>query len=215
MSKPTDIEYHRRNLMLPEHLAILVLDWHGGMGTALYSLGSTAIDNYVSPSMIDAGVDELKYDVEGVSSTESREELSDLISELEEVTSYGSGYRVRELGLGDIDSGWATWFMRNDDDWDNSASAILSVFGEAGLTRLGDDPELRKLLGSGKKRWHALAVTTDKLLAEGLPTISVPAAERVRDFATINPTRRSRKAPGRPYKGKGASMRSILARALR
>jgi hypothetical protein len=122
-----DPDYHRRNVILPygeradQSLALRVLDWHGGQNSMLYSLGSTGMSDYVSPSMIDAGVDELESIAHKQKTTKKghrlskndMRELKDLIGELDAVARFSSEFTTEEAGLGDVDSGYATWLMED------------------------------------------------------------------------------------------------------
>jgi len=63
------LDNFKQNLVLDEGLPMRVLDWHGGMYSALYSLGSTAMENTVSIAMIQAAADELSDCLSKVSHT--------------------------------------------------------------------------------------------------------------------------------------------------
>lgn len=108
---PGHPEYHRRNLVLDQDTVAEVMTWHGGQGTSLYSLGSLGSSDYVSPSMIDAAIDEL----EGVENKgldkQQRKSLDDLIAELDAYARYSEEHTTKEAGLGDVDSGYADWLM--------------------------------------------------------------------------------------------------------
>ncbi len=119
---PGDKNYHRRNLIVDRDLVLRAMDWHGGQGSMVYSFASTGLEDYVSPSMIDAAVAELEADlVSNKKAPKDRRlnrkevrELKDLIGELDAVARFSSEHTTKEAGVGDVDSGYATWLMEED-----------------------------------------------------------------------------------------------------
>ncbi len=107
-------EYHRRNLILDQELALEAMNWHGGQGSYVYSLASTAMNDYVSPSMIDAAVNELERDLSKIKKKSDRKELENLIGELDMRARGSEEFTTKEYGVGDVDSGYATWLMEDD-----------------------------------------------------------------------------------------------------
>jgi hypothetical protein len=111
---PDDPEYHRRNLVLDADTAADVMMWHEGQGTALYSLGSLGATDYVSPAMIDAAASELERIERSVRGKKERKEIGDLIAELDACARYSEEHTTKEAGLGDIDAGYSTWLVEDD-----------------------------------------------------------------------------------------------------
>lgn len=109
-ASPEDPDYHRRNVVLEEKLALSAMEWHGGQGSMLYSLASTAYAGHlVSPSMIDAAIGELKQAQSWDNVKEDRAlatELQDLIGELDGVARFSD-----EFTYEGEDDGYATWLM--------------------------------------------------------------------------------------------------------
>lgn len=108
-----DADYHRRNVILDEDLALKAMDWHGGQGSMVYSLASTAYAGHlVSPSMIDAAIVELEQDRRGEHDKGDRklaEDLANLIGELDDVARFSDEH----LYEGE-DDGYATWLMETE-----------------------------------------------------------------------------------------------------
>ena len=112
MSQPTK-EFHRRNLILPEELCTRVSHWHGGQSTMTYSLCSTGQSDYVSASMAEAAADELERPGKFPLSTELQADCDDLVGELRAFAAFASEHTTKEAGVGDVDSGYATWLMED------------------------------------------------------------------------------------------------------
>ena len=89
--------WRRREIMLPEELVPKLFDWHGGQFTAVYALASTGMRNLVSLSMIDAALRELEG-VERKARAADRENLSEVIGELQAVRSYWKEHSYEESG---------------------------------------------------------------------------------------------------------------------
>lgn len=104
-------DYHRRNLILPKEVLDDLVQWHGSQGSALYSLASMAQSEYVSPSMIDAAVADLEHIEARTRDKRQRKEFDALIGDLDAFARYSDEHTTKEAGLGDVDSGYATWLM--------------------------------------------------------------------------------------------------------
>lgn len=114
MAEPGQKAYHRRNIIVDRDLVLRAMDWHGGQGSMVYSFASTGLENYVSPSMIDAAVQELESDLRRTpKGSDERKDLEGIIGELDSVARFSSEHTTKEHGLGDVDSGYATWLMEN------------------------------------------------------------------------------------------------------
>ncbi len=110
-SEQGDADYHRRNVILDQDLALRVMDWHGGQGSMVYSLASTGYaGKLVSPSMIDAAVGELERDLAGANAEEKRD-LDEIIGELDGVARGSWEHTYLEATGEDIDDGTATWLQ--------------------------------------------------------------------------------------------------------
>lgn len=107
--------FHRRNLLLPAELCERVDSWHGGQSSRCYSLSSTGSCDYVSASMVDAAADELEGPAGPHDTAELKADREDLVGELRAFTAYASEHTTEEAGLGDVDSGYATWLMEDAD----------------------------------------------------------------------------------------------------
>lgn len=106
-------DYHRRNVILDKDLALKAMEWHGGQGSMIYSLASTAYaGHFVSPSMIDAAVNELESSKGDT--PDLQRELEELIGELDARARFSSESTTKEYGLGDVDDGYATWLIERE-----------------------------------------------------------------------------------------------------
>lgn len=103
---------HRRNIIVDSDLALRAMDYHGGMGSMLYSLCSTAFaGDLVSVSMVDAGLSEL----EGFTPEDDDSSLEDIIAELQEISDNPEENSSLHLLGEDKDAGFATWLQDEDD----------------------------------------------------------------------------------------------------
>jgi len=119
---------HQRRLILQADLVENLDQWHGGQGSAVYSLSSTGASNYVSQEMIRRALVELEHmHASGnVADPDDDEHLGDVIAELDMIMSYPeesdavTAYGVAEEddlvsdGLEDIDD-----IFDEDDDEDD------------------------------------------------------------------------------------------------
>lgn len=107
-------DYHRRNVILDSEIIEELSAWSGSQSSATYSLLSLGMNDYVSPSMIDAAVDELEgINKKGMSKAD-RKSLDTLIGELDARARFSSEFTTKEAGIGDVDSGYAEWLMTKD-----------------------------------------------------------------------------------------------------
>lgn len=115
-------EYHRRNVILPHEVRETLQGWTGGQSSMTYSLMSTGMNDYVSPSMIDAAVSELEYDLGKLKAKKDREskklakELEELIGELDGIARFSDEFSTLEYTGEDKDSGYATWLMEKEEN---------------------------------------------------------------------------------------------------
>lgn len=114
-AQPNTREWYRRNLIVDRDVALRVLEWHGGQGTALYSFGSTAVNDYVSPSMAARAYSELEFVANKVKKKKERAELESLLGDLQNYTIFSSENTTKDAGLGDVDSGYDTYGMKLDE----------------------------------------------------------------------------------------------------
>lgn len=111
-----DKNYHLRNYTMERELVSQIMEWYLGQFSMSYSLGRTAQNNLVSPSMVDACRDEFeqfhtkpKYDC--LTKPELKE-LKDLCDKLHDWVLCAEKY-FYEGSSGH--SGWATWLMTEDE----------------------------------------------------------------------------------------------------
>lgn len=127
--EPGTLAWYRRNLLLPleagDDSSVKVLDtlysWHGGQGSAVYSLASTGSSDYVSASMIDRALTELRQDLrkaKGISAKDKKD-LKTVIEELSGVLGFPDEHTIKEATGEDTDSGYDEYGMRIDEFEEN------------------------------------------------------------------------------------------------
>lgn len=139
MADPGDKNYHRRNVILDDEIALAAMDWHGGQGSMVYSLASTAhAGKLVSPAMLDAAVAELEANkpLPKGYSKKDRKDLDDLIGELDARARFSDEFTIREATGEDIDDGESTWLMSNPSDFAQRDPVASTALG-SGLGALG------------------------------------------------------------------------------
>jgi hypothetical protein len=104
-------DYHLRNVVLDEELVERIFQWHGGQNTMTYSLASTGLNDFVSPSMCDAAADELAQAPKHPLSPEDEEDRHDLWATLQDLADYPDENTAEHMGCSTSDSGYATWLM--------------------------------------------------------------------------------------------------------
>jgi hypothetical protein len=114
MAEPGDRDYHRRNLIVDRDLALRAMEWHGGQGSSVYSFASTAMNDYVSPSMIDDAVSELESKNRKRHTKKSLKKLDQLIGDLDAVARYSDEYTTLAVLGEDEDSGYADWLREEN-----------------------------------------------------------------------------------------------------
>lgn len=123
-AQPGTREWYFRNVMVEPEDAERALQWHGGQGSALYSFGSTAMSNYVSPSMAQRAIDELDSTKSSIkkkakkgeySKSEARKDVKDLDSLMGELEKYTIFSDEFESGEDDQNDGFDTYSMELDE----------------------------------------------------------------------------------------------------
>jgi len=114
-ARETRKDYHLRNVVLEPELVERIFQWHGGQSTMTYSLASTGMSDFVSPSMCDAAADELMRPGKFPSSPEDQADCDDLIATLQDLADYPDENTAEYMGCSTTDSGYATWLMPDEE----------------------------------------------------------------------------------------------------
>lgn len=101
----SDREKYRRNLILDRDLASRVMEWNEGQGSELYSFASSAMNDYVSQSMIERAIDELSR-LERRADRKGKKEIRELVGELQSVLFSPYEHSTKAASGDDDDSGY-------------------------------------------------------------------------------------------------------------
>jgi hypothetical protein len=154
-------DFYRRNLILPDRAGDdgpKVIDtlyaWHGGQFTGVYSLASTGDHDYVSASMIDRALTELRADVKKAKGKDKKE-LKEVIGELQMVIDFPNEFTVKAATGDDVDSGYDTYGMKQDDFEGNPRSTEVDehAANELELYIDNDEPLYRQWQAIVRNLW--------------------------------------------------------------
>jgi len=110
-STPQNV-WRRRQIIMEPELVERVSEWHGGQSTPTYALASWGLHHFVSLSMIDAALRELKRtrarerQADARMTSEDRRSLRDLIGDLETLRTYWKESSAHEAGASQDDDGY-------------------------------------------------------------------------------------------------------------
>ena len=116
-ARETREDYHLRNIVLEPELVERIMQWHGGMNTMTYSLGSVGMSDFVSASMLDAAADELARPGKHPLPAEDEADCHDLWATLSDLADYPDENTAEHMGCSTTDSGYATWLMPEKPAW--------------------------------------------------------------------------------------------------
>ena len=115
---PAEELWRRREVILPnesdseseleDSVIEALYSWHGGQGSAVYSLASTGHESLVSRSMIDAALPELESAVHSAKGKDKKQ-LKALIGELQAIRSFASEFSAGEAGMDIEEYEYDTW----------------------------------------------------------------------------------------------------------